>query len=107
MHMLSFPASRGEDTDYTTIISADGAAVVSNMLVVDEMVVVGSAVVVLVEATMGTVVMGSAVVVEEAGKTLASCSVENLAKVAGIDMIVDVGEDDSPAEGLAETLIGI
>ena len=105
--MLSFPASRGEDTDYTTIISADGAAVVSNMLVVDEMVVVGSAVAILVEAVMGTVVMGSAVVVEEAGKTLASLSVENLAKVAGIDMIVDVGEDDSPTEGLAETLIVI
>ena len=77
------------------------------MLVVDEMVDVGSAVVVLVEAIMGTVVMGSAVVVEEAGKTLASLSVENLAKLAGIDMIVDVGEDDSPAEGLAETLIVI
>ena len=77
------------------------------MLVVDEMVDVGSAVVVLVEVTMGTVVMGSAVVVEEAGKTLASLSVEKLAKLAGIDMIVDVGEDDSPAEGLAETLIGI
>ena len=56
--MLSFPASQGENTDYTTIISADGAAVVSNVLVVDEMVVAGSAVVVLVEVTMGTVVMG-------------------------------------------------
>ena len=84
--MLSFPASGGEDTDYTMIMSADEAAVVSNMLVVDEMVVVGSAVVVLVEAAMGKVVMGAAVVAET--------------------LIVIEGEEDMVAVGLAEMIGG-
>ena len=61
------------------------AAVVSNMLVVDEMVVVGSAVVVLVEAAMGKVVMRAAV------------AAETLIVIEGEDMV---------AVGLVEMLIG-
>ena len=60
------------------------AAVVSNMLVVDEMVVVGSAVVVLVEAAMGKVVMRAAV----AAETLIVIEGEDMVAVGSAEMLI-------------------